>query len=273
MPRDVADYIALALIRNDLEDGFHFGSREDFSGDLEELKSHAEQLCAFRISDSLMQRAIRTLSDCGLLRVTDDPYSGTFYKIKSSGFSEFCQSVDAELARAREENDELGLISRPSDYPSAAAVFRHELLEDYRELGSTWLSRALAGLQREVGDDGLLDAPPEAHADGTDQAPASDRVVTLTHNQQAALDEASSTLIEAVEKENAIEGDSTLRQLIVGQLRAARELIRAQTLNAYLLYSSAVAVLERLIGKYRGQAIGYAAKKLLDLLIEHVFGK
>lgn len=103
--------------------------------------------------------------------------------------------------------------------------------------------------------------------------PASDRIVTLGHNEQSSLEEASTQLIAAVSIENAIDGDPSLRQRVIGQLKAGRELIRAQTLNAYLLYSSVMTVLGGLIERYRGQAIGVAAAKLLELLIEHIFGK
>jgi hypothetical protein len=112
------------------------------------------------------------------------------------------------------------------------------------------------------------DSSPEAT-----RIPASDRVVTLSHNQLNDLEAASSEIIDAVSAENAIDGDSSLRQRVVGQLKAGRELIRAQTLNAYLLYSTLMTILGGLIQKYRDQAIGVAAKRLVELLIEHVFGK
>jgi hypothetical protein len=103
--------------------------------------------------------------------------------------------------------------------------------------------------------------------------PASDRIVTLSHNQQNDLETASSELINTVSLENSVDGDISLRQRILGQLKAGRELIRAQTLNAYLLYSTVMTVIGGLIHKYRNHAIGVAARRLLELLIEHIFGK
>jgi hypothetical protein len=274
MARDVADYVALALIRNEHADDAFFGRSTDFSGDIEELKTRVGEVCGFPVSDDIISRALRTISDCGLLRVTDDAYSGIFYKIKSSELDKFFARLDAELEAARKEGDDLGLVTRPSDYPAANALIKHELIEDYRELGSEWLSRALAGLQKTVGPEGLVNTSSRADAqNGGGPVPAADRVVTLRHNQQKELEEVSTILIEAVDKENALDGDSSLRQLVLGQLRAGRELIRAQTLNAYLLYQTLVSTLGKLIDRYKGHAIGITAAKLLELLIEHIFGK
>lgn len=276
MKRDVADYVALALVRNrDQEATYGFGTPGDFSGDMEELRAHAAELCGFNVSDEILNRSLRTLADCGLLRVTEDPYSGTFVKVKTSLLQDFFQRADSEFERARTDDDELGLVSKPSDYPAATALMKHELLEDYRELGSDWLTRALKGLGRTLGPEGLIE-DDDAQLEGLElpsTAPASDRIVTLDHNQQGELEAASTDVIEAVEKENAIDGDSSLRQLVLGQLRAGRELIRAQTLSAYLLYETLFAALSRLINRYKGHAIGITAAKLLELLIEHVFGK
>lgn len=104
-------------------------------------------------------------------------------------------------------------------------------------------------------------------------APASDRIVTLNHNQQANLDEAVEEVIDGLKSENSIDGDSPLRQRFLGELAAGKELIRAQSVRAYLLYETLSRLLVTLIEKYKDQALGEASKKLLELLIEHVFGK
>jgi len=106
-----------------------------------------------------------------------------------------------------------------------------------------------------------------------DYVPASDRVVTLSHNHQLELEETSTGLIDTLSKENSIDGDAGLKDIFLGQLRAGRELIRAQTFRAFLLYETLMTILGGLIERYKDQAIGQAAKKLLDLLIEHIFGK
>lgn len=100
--------------------------------------------------------------------------------------------------------------------------------------------------------------------------PASDRVVTLNHNQQSALDAASTELIDELERANAVDGDEPLRQRFLAQLAAARELVRAESIRAYLFYQLVVEVLSRLIATYGKTGLGVAAAKLLELYIEHL---
>lgn len=193
------------------------------------------------IADAAFYEAFDLVMDAGGIEVINDPITDPFYRLNRQR----CKEI------YREE------LADPS-----SLVFK------YARVGQRFLQRASEGLKTDV---------PEANAETTDYgggmtAPASDRIVTLTHNQQADLEAASSGLIDTVEKENALDGDSALRQRILGQIRAGRELIRAQTLSAYLLYQILVSALGRLVDRYKGHAIGIAAAKLLELLIEHIFG-
>lgn len=275
MARDLADYVALALVRNEDDDATYFGDPSDITGDLNQVRERAERLCGFRMSEATFMRALRALADCGLVRITEDPYSGTFVKVKSSAIQNFFKEADADLAKATQDyGDATAIIFQPSDFPAANALSKHELFEDYRELGSEWLTRALNGLRDRIGPTGSIDDLIEhPQIDTTLEAPASDRIVTLTHNQQTELESASTDLIDLVEQENSIDGDTGLRQRIIGELRAGRELIRAQSVRAYLLHLTFVSALNGLIEKYGKTAIGVAATKLLELVIEHIFGK
>lgn len=100
--------------------------------------------------------------------------------------------------------------------------------------------------------------------------PASDRIVHLNHNQQSALDGASTELIDELERANAVDGDEPLRQRFLAQLAAARELVRAESIRAYLFYQLVVEVLSRLIATYGKTGLGVAAAKLLELYIEYL---
>jgi hypothetical protein len=104
------------------------------------------------------------------------------------------------------------------------------------------------------------------------QIPASDRFVTLGHNQQAELERASTEVIDALEKENSVDGDPSARAWMLGQLRAGRELIRAQVVNVWLLEQTVLRVLGTLIEKFKGHAISAAAQTLMELLIKHLLG-
>ena len=102
--------------------------------------------------------------------------------------------------------------------------------------------------------------------------PASDRVVTLQHNQQGEIESSFGEVIEAIQEINGIEGDGHLREIVLGELKAGRELVRAQTFRALLLYNTVISSLGKLIEKYKDHAIGAAATRLIELLIEHIFG-
>jgi hypothetical protein len=100
--------------------------------------------------------------------------------------------------------------------------------------------------------------------------PASDRIVTLKHNQIYSIDESASDIITCIERENAIPDHPSLRELIIGQLRAGRELIRTGVFKAELLHMTLVIGLKMLLEKYEGHAIGAMASKLLDLILTEI---
>ncbi len=103
--------------------------------------------------------------------------------------------------------------------------------------------------------------------------PASDRIVTLSDNHRDAIEEGANEIIASLELENSIDGDASLKDRLLGEIKAGRELIRVKSFRAYLLYLTVVEAVEALIKRYGPTALGEAAKKFLDLLIEHIFGK
>ena len=193
----------------------------------------------------------RRLEQLGFIRRVSDEYAGTYFVpvgsinllIKIARIIE--KEPDSRIAKGLNGGQQL--FSR---------VFANDRFwDDFRA-------------EIQSGDEGVV--PQQISVDAV---PASDRIVTLSHNQQLELEESANDLIEKVSRENAIDGDSTVRQVVIGQLSAARELLRAQSFRAYLMYETLVGILNSLIEKYGGQAIGEAAKKLLDLLIEQVLKK
>jgi hypothetical protein len=93
--------------------------------------------------------------------------------------------------------------------------------------------------------------------------PASDRIVSLTHNQQIELEDHTTAVIQAVEKENQIDGDPSLRQKILGQLKAGRELLRATIFDGQILILTLVETLKWLVSRYDQGIIGGLAAGLL----------
>jgi len=100
--------------------------------------------------------------------------------------------------------------------------------------------------------------------------PASNRIVTIDHNQQSEFEEATNEIIEIVEEENSIDGDIDLRSRVIGQLKAGRELIRAGIFKAETLYLTLIVGLKMLVEKYKDHAIGAAASKVIDLIYEKI---
>jgi hypothetical protein len=149
-----------------------------------------------------------------------------------------------------------------------------------RVLGEPALRRAIENVAkmeswntREVPDtSGAMKVQP-IYLEDPSHAPAADRIVSLAHNQQAQLEEVIEEVVDRLQHENSNDGDSATRQRFLGELAAGKELIRAQSVRAFLLYETLFKLLGTLIEKYKGSALAEAAKKLLDLLIDHVFGK
>lgn len=100
--------------------------------------------------------------------------------------------------------------------------------------------------------------------------PASDRIVTLNDNRKRELESSVSVVIDEIHKANAIDGDELLRERFIAQLSAARELVRTQSIRAYLFYQLVVEVLSKLISTYGTTALGIAATKLLELYVEYL---
>jgi hypothetical protein len=100
--------------------------------------------------------------------------------------------------------------------------------------------------------------------------PASDRIVTLGDNQKGELERSTSDLFDELGRTNAVDGDEALRERFLAQLSAARELVRAQSIRAYLFYQLVVEVLSKLIRTYGKTALGVAAAKLLELYVEYL---
>jgi hypothetical protein len=101
--------------------------------------------------------------------------------------------------------------------------------------------------------------------------PASDRVVSLNHNQIDELSEPLSELIEQVEQSNGDPDHPGFRERILGQLKAGRELLRAGVFRAYFLYSILLTTLAELVSRHKGTALSAAAEALIGLLLQNVF--
>lgn len=151
-------------------------------------------------------------------------------------------------------------------------IKKFPILVTYAETGDDFAKDILEHIQNtpesewsHLRDDGLDDVLKVI------SVPASDRVVTLSHNEAGNLEHAASEVIDLIEAESAIEGDVSLKSRILGQLKAGRELIREKTFSALIMYNTLLSALVFLMQKYSGQAIAETARALYQMLIELVF--
>jgi len=73
-----------------------------------------------------------------------------------------------------------------------------------------------------------------------------------------------------VEELNAIDGDPGLRAVVLGGLKAGRELIRAGAFKLYAIEVTLIEALKFLAKRYEHAAIGALASVLISALASHL---
>jgi len=252
---DLPQYIAAILLEK-----ARLYPDEAYGGSAQSIRLQLTKEIGGAVSAEDVEGALAILSPFAAADVDFSPLTGGFWTINYDNFRYYF------LETKSEEEDDAAIYAEISEQTGL-----YPILQAYARRGSRYALDAAQHLKA-MSFAQWADLRDQGGTRGT-EIPASNRVVTLTHNQQSEIESAASDVINVVEAANSIDGDSSIRQRIVGQIKAARELVRAQTLNVHLLYLTTVGVLNHLIEKYGGQAIGEAAKKLLDLLIESVFKK
>lgn len=261
----LVEYIAAALLNSANHSGNSKARlsnfvREDYEvyrGSIGKIVEGLKSQFGPYITSEDVEQALELLEKFAAANREFSPATNAFWTIKFDNFRYYFiedtadPADDAELYGAlRQDAESMPVLMA---YGRNGSVYIEDALEHFAQMSETDLAK-------------LREPTASSFA-----ASASDRVVSLTHNQQTELDEAATELINVVERENQIDGDASLRQGILGQLKAGRELIRAGVLNAHLLQQTLLSLLGGLIEKYKGQAIGETAKQLLALLIKHIF--
>lgn len=238
MTRPVADYVAMALINDSSQAEPFSRTAKNFSGDYAELKTYAEDVCKIKMSESVLNSAIRTLSECGLVRVTDDNFSGDYYKVHGDKFPNFIEKAQDQINKFDSDNEINDiLLGNRSDYPEAYAFLHHGIIEDYNELGENWLDRALTGIRTKLGDEILeIELPNSSEINTT---PASDRLVTIDHNSRSFNDMVDVTEVasEAIRSSNSLDEEN--RGWIRAHIEAGLEFVK----NHKILTAAASALL------------------------------
>ncbi|KTF69216.1 hypothetical protein ACNFJ7_03620 [Sphingomonas sp. HT-1] len=102
------------------------------------------------------------------------------------------------------------------------------------------------------------------------EIPASDRIVSLSHNQVEEAVRPVNELIDALEQDNGDPEQPGLRERLLGQIKAGRELIRAGEFRVYLLYEVLVRALSELIDRYKNPTIKALANALLGAVVSQM---
>ena len=130
MSREICDYVAAALVSVINPENPFARTRNEFTGDFAQLKEHADLRCDLIFPDKIIRDSIRVLAECGLVRITEDPYSGTFYKIKAKNFDKFTDLALAEINQARKAGyDDDSLVERRSDILMVLLMYVTELFQ------------------------------------------------------------------------------------------------------------------------------------------------
>jgi len=107
---------------------------------------------------------------------------------------------------------------------------------------------------------------------GEIKVPASDRIINLKHNQIQEIEKPLDELVATLEADNGIPDRPGLKERLLGQIKAGRELVHVGNFRAYLVYVTLLSGLLTLVEKYKDHVIGAAAATLIELLVKHVFG-
>ena len=152
------------------------------------------------------------------------------------------------------------------------------------DLSVPYLSRVMGSLSAEdlveysngsygITEKGILVVEQQFSDAATDLVgpiPASDRIVTINHNQISETDRSVSELVDELESDNGDPEQPGLRERLLGQIKAGRELIRAGEFRAYLLYETLARALSELISRYKNPTIVALANALLGAIVSQL---
>ena len=103
--------------------------------------------------------------------------------------------------------------------------------------------------------------------------PTDNRVITVSKAQLAQIEQPLVSVIDAVRSDNEIASHPAFRVRVLGQLKAGHELLLSGVVKAQLLYWVLLRALGELVEKYGKKAIGVAAGKLIELIVEELMKK
>ena len=252
-----AQYVAVLML--------HLSKKKEneaMAGSFKGLARNLSVTLSNNITDKDVADALGVLMSFAGAKFFDSPLTGGYWKVDYDNFRYYFIETTADW----EDDAEAYNDTRTE------CVKKYPILVTYAETGDDFAKDILEHIQNTPEADWthLRDDNLNENLEGI-SVPASDRVVTLSHNEAGNLEQATSEVIDLVEAELGIDGDPSLKSRILGQLKAGRELIREKTFSALIMYNTLLAALAFLIQKYAGQAIAETARALYQMLIELVF--
>lgn len=198
-------------------------------------------------SDEHMQRILNQLSAWGIAKIIDDRYAG--------------------------ETLALYTAKVPSSFEQVASLGHADVIEKGSSGGADWFNRVFENdaFWSDLGDEPIPKVGDLDGSNATTDIPAADRIVTLTHNQFNEIDEPTGELLEALERDNGVPDNPGLKERLIGQISAGRELLRAGEFQLAIFQATMLDGLRELQARYGDHVIGAAASALLTLIL-HVLG-
>ncbi|MBB3860442.1 hypothetical protein GGQ88_001708 [Novosphingobium hassiacum] len=249
-----AQYLAVVLLHEaeQLED-------ESYSGSFTSVASKVTTLLqGVKVSKNEVAEAISILVEFSGVQRYENPLTGGYFKVNYDNFRYYFIQDGPDPSDADKDGWKRLRTLLFEKYP---------ILVTYAEIGRNFATDIIEHLRRVPESEwGHLRSDQASTA-----IPASDRIVSLSHNQVAELENPLSEVIDAVEKTNGDPDSPGFRERVLGQLRAGRELIRAGTIKSYLLYTVLLSALAEVAARNKGTAIEATINTLVELLINHVF--
>jgi hypothetical protein len=230
-------------------------------------------------NEKVFKGAFSHLTEIGCLKEYRTWGVETYYKLSSKDFARGMEEVALGVRRFQTSNHVLAASNAATAAGSSLQPRSPTILESYADLGSGYLAQVLDSYEKHIqnlADDEMLSDEEREEANASDPlqgivVPASDRIVRLSHNETIEMERPTTTLVEALERDNGDEESAGFRERILGQIKAGRELIRAGEFRAYLLYQTLLTALGELISKHKNPSIVELARALLGVLVGSLF--
>jgi hypothetical protein len=239
----IEDYARLILVRGLSQNGWPGGyhRRTDYidhlrSQVLPHLLNYDPRLSQLTL-DSLVEWLFEELLSANAFPHITDRYAGEYLTVSPPHVKQFKDS----FVGSSPINDTAANIGFDRFFSDVFAAFRQDPDIDRSE---------------------LVELPPP---------PADDRDLQINPTQITVIRAPLDELISQVEADNGLPEFPNFRERVLGQIKAGREMLLSGCVRSQLLYWVLLKALGDLVDKYGQKAIGVAAARLIELLVEQLF--